>query len=241
MGIFDEKPIPNSFEEKAEIERIEFSSVEIIPGNDDWSAEIIIDVFDSKGETPEGIMVGIFYKGKRISAGTSDEWGNAVIKVQNLPLPNPREEKVKLQARVKGHAVTAYSESFVIGKTKSELDAERFENERRENERREKERLEKERLEKERLKKERKAPYNILLLNNDITKMDFVVSILKVFFNKSEIEAERIMMEVHENGHSICATLGKEEAELIVEKITDFCEAKSDPLECIALPAHESP
>jgi ATP-dependent Clp protease adaptor protein ClpS len=42
--------------------------------------------------------------------------------------------------------------------------------------------------------------YKVLLLNDDYTPMDFVVEVLMRFFKKSELEATRIMLQVHHAG-----------------------------------------
>jgi ATP-dependent Clp protease adaptor protein ClpS len=39
--------------------------------------------------------------------------------------------------------------------------------------------------------------FNVVLLNDNYTSMDFVVDVLVLIFNKDEQEAERIMMDVH--------------------------------------------
>ena len=46
--------------------------------------------------------------------------------------------------------------------------------------------------------------YRVLLLNDDYTPMDFVVSILQTFFNKNVEEATEIMLHVHRNGVGEC-------------------------------------
>lgn len=45
--------------------------------------------------------------------------------------------------------------------------------------------------------------YAVVILNDEITTMDFVVKILNKIFDKSLDEATRLMLEVHENGKGI--------------------------------------
>ena len=59
-------------------------------------------------------------------------------------------------------------------------------------------------IEKIKLKKPKK--YNAIMFNDDFTTMDFVTSVLVSVFNKSHDEAEKLMMQVHENGSSIVGT-----------------------------------
>ncbi|MBR7118155.1 MAG: ATP-dependent Clp protease adaptor ClpS [Helicobacteraceae bacterium] len=44
----------------------------------------------------------------------------------------------------------------------------------------------------------------VVMLNDDYTTQDFVVSILKDVFNKNINEATTIMLEIHNNGRGIC-------------------------------------
>jgi hypothetical protein len=42
--------------------------------------------------------------------------------------------------------------------------------------------------------------YRVILLNDDYTPMDFVIEILKVFFNMSHDRATQVMLHVHTRG-----------------------------------------
>lgn len=44
----------------------------------------------------------------------------------------------------------------------------------------------------------------VVMLNDDYTTQDFVVSILRDVFNKNIDEATSIMLEIHNNGRGIC-------------------------------------
>jgi len=46
--------------------------------------------------------------------------------------------------------------------------------------------------------------YQILLLNDDFTPMEFVVQVLEVFFHMNREQATRIMLKVHVEGRAIC-------------------------------------
>ena len=43
----------------------------------------------------------------------------------------------------------------------------------------------------------------VVFYNDDSTTMDFVVEVLMCIFNKTKAEAEKLMMNVHENGSSV--------------------------------------
>ena len=47
---------------------------------------------------------------------------------------------------------------------------------------------------------------NVVFYNDDFTTMEFVVDVLVSIFNKSSVEAETLMRQVHENGSSVVGT-----------------------------------
>ena len=55
--------------------------------------------------------------------------------------------------------------------------------------------------------------YNVLLLNDDYTPMDFVIQLLVEVFNRSLDEATTISMKVHDEGQGIAGTYSHEVAE----------------------------
>lgn len=44
--------------------------------------------------------------------------------------------------------------------------------------------------------------YQVIMHNDDFTSMEFVVNILEEIFHKDEIEAQRLMLMVHERGRA---------------------------------------
>ncbi len=74
--------------------------------------------------------------------------------------------------------------------------------------------------------------YKVILFNDDYTTMDFVVFILKSIFNKSHDDANRIMLEVHNNGFGICGVFTKEIAETKVMKVHKEAKNAMQPLKC---------
>ena len=55
--------------------------------------------------------------------------------------------------------------------------------------------------------------FNVVLLNDDYTPMDFVIQLLIEIFNRTIEEARDITMQIHENGKGIAGTYGYEIAE----------------------------
>ena len=85
---------------------------------------------------------------------------------------------------------------------------------------------------KERVKVEKKEPtlYKVILLNDDYTTMEFVLSVLEGIFQKSPAEAYRIMMQVHLNGSGIAGVYPWEVAETKVETLTSLAKQAQYPL-----------
>jgi ATP-dependent Clp protease adaptor protein ClpS len=55
--------------------------------------------------------------------------------------------------------------------------------------------------------------YNVILINDDYTPMDFVIQLLIEIFNRSINEAKDITMQIHENGKGVAGTYSHEVAE----------------------------
>jgi ATP-dependent Clp protease adaptor protein ClpS len=82
-------------------------------------------------------------------------------------------------------------------------------------------------------KKVEKPPlYKVLLHNDDYTTMEFVVLVLRDVFNKSELDAFRIMMSVHLQGIGVAGVYTYEIAEAKVNKVTDLARSRQFPLLC---------
>ncbi len=75
--------------------------------------------------------------------------------------------------------------------------------------------------------------YRVLLLNDDYTPMEFVVSVLKKYFNKGPEEATRIMLHVHQHGVGECGVFTYEVAETKVTQVMDYARKHQHPLQCI--------
>ena len=78
--------------------------------------------------------------------------------------------------------------------------------------------------------------FKVLILNDDYTPMDFVVDVLVRFFRKSEAEAVRIMLAVHQAGVGICGVYPHEIAETKVNQVMDAAQAEGHPLQCMMEP-----
>ena len=75
--------------------------------------------------------------------------------------------------------------------------------------------------------------YQVLLLNDDFTPMDFVVQILQQIFRMDHERAMRIMLEVHTEGRGICGIYTRDIAASKVEQVTNLAREHQHPLVCV--------
>lgn len=78
------------------------------------------------------------------------------------------------------------------------------------------------------------AMYEVLLLNDDYTPMDFVEGILVRFFAKDIAQAEIITMQVHQQGRGICGLYPKDIAESKALQVESYSRQHHHPLQCVA-------
>jgi len=85
---------------------------------------------------------------------------------------------------------------------------------------------------KERTKTKKPSMYRVLLMNDDYTPTEFVVSILMGIFKKSAEEATQIMLNVHQSGIGTCGVFTFEVAETKVSQVMDAAKRAQHPLQC---------
>ena len=76
--------------------------------------------------------------------------------------------------------------------------------------------------------------YAVVMLNDDFTTMDFVVHVLQKFFNKTADEAQKIMLEIHKAGRSVCGLYPYDIAATKVKTVNEYSKQKQMPLKCVA-------
>ncbi len=81
-------------------------------------------------------------------------------------------------------------------------------------------------------KTKKPSMYNVLLLNDDYTPMEFVVMVLEKIFNKKQDAATQIMLHVHKNGIGVCGTYTFEVAESKCNAVTNLAKRHEHPLQC---------
>jgi len=72
--------------------------------------------------------------------------------------------------------------------------------------------------------------YNVYILNDDYTSMDFVISILIGVFHKTYEQAESIMLEVHKKERGLCGVYSHEIAETKVNQVITKAKESGFPL-----------
>ncbi len=72
--------------------------------------------------------------------------------------------------------------------------------------------------------------YQVLLLNDDYTPMEFVVDILERFFAMDRLKATRVMLEVHTRGKGVCGVFTYEIAETKVAQVIAYARQHQHPL-----------
>jgi ATP-dependent Clp protease adaptor protein ClpS len=80
------------------------------------------------------------------------------------------------------------------------------------------------------LKVERPRLHKVILLNDDYTPRDFVVTVLKAEFRMSESQAARVMTTAHQRGACVVAVFTKDVAEEKATKATDAARKQGYPL-----------
>lgn len=75
--------------------------------------------------------------------------------------------------------------------------------------------------------------YQVFLLNDDYTPMEFVVDVLQKFFAKNEEAATRIMLQVHHEGRGVCGVYPRDLAATKVTQVLQYAREHQHPLQCV--------
>lgn len=77
------------------------------------------------------------------------------------------------------------------------------------------------------------ALYQVVLLNDDYTPMDFVVMVLQHYFQRDLDTAMHIMLKIHHEGRGVCGVYPKDVAATKVELVLTASRRDGHPLQCI--------
>ena len=75
--------------------------------------------------------------------------------------------------------------------------------------------------------------YKVMLLNDDFTPMDFVVTVIQKFFGLDREQATRIMLKVHREGVGVCGVFPRDVAATKVEQVSTYARQHRHPLACV--------
>ena len=75
--------------------------------------------------------------------------------------------------------------------------------------------------------------YKVMLLNDDFTSMEFVISTLMGIFHKSEEDAYKITMYIHNSGSGLCGVFTHEIAETKVAQVLNSAKKSKFPLRAV--------
>jgi len=82
------------------------------------------------------------------------------------------------------------------------------------------------------VKKKLKIPnrFDVILLNDDYTSMEFVVDVLRRFFHKEFQAAEAIMLKIHIDGEAVCGSYSYDIAQTKVKQVIGYSRENDQPL-----------
>ncbi len=78
--------------------------------------------------------------------------------------------------------------------------------------------------------------YQVVMLNDDYTPMEFVVLVIQEFFGKDLESATQIMLKIHLDGRGVCGVYSRDVAATKVDQVMDAANKAGHPLQCVSEP-----
>jgi ATP-dependent Clp protease adaptor protein ClpS len=75
--------------------------------------------------------------------------------------------------------------------------------------------------------------FQVVMLNDDYTPMEFVVLVLQEYFLRDIDTATQIMLKIHHEGRGVCGVYSKDIAATKVELVQAAAKRAGHPLQCI--------
>ena len=72
--------------------------------------------------------------------------------------------------------------------------------------------------------------FDVILLNDDYTSMEFVVDVLRIFFHKEFQAADAIMLKIHIDGEAVCGSYSYDVAQTKVKQVISYSRENNQPL-----------
>src|SRR6476661_8294109 len=74
--------------------------------------------------------------------------------------------------------------------------------------------------------------YAVVLHNDDYTTMEFVIEVLQRFFRKTQEEALKITLQVHNEGRGVAGIYSHDIAETKAAQVMELARERGFPLKC---------
>jgi ATP-dependent Clp protease adaptor protein ClpS len=78
--------------------------------------------------------------------------------------------------------------------------------------------------------------YQVVMLNDDYTPMEFVVVVIQEFFGKDREAATQIMLKIHLDGKGVCGVYSRDIAATKVDQVLEAASKAGHPLKCLSEP-----
>ncbi len=78
--------------------------------------------------------------------------------------------------------------------------------------------------------------FQVVMLNDDYTPMEFVVVVIQEFFNKDRETATQIMLKIHLDGRGVCGVYSRDMAATKVNQVMEAAHQAGHPLQCVSEP-----
>jgi ATP-dependent Clp protease adaptor protein ClpS len=75
--------------------------------------------------------------------------------------------------------------------------------------------------------------FQVVMLNDDFTPMEFVIRVLQQFFQHDLETATLIMLKIHHEGRGVCGVYSRDVAATKVEMVLAAARRNQHPLQCI--------
>lgn len=75
--------------------------------------------------------------------------------------------------------------------------------------------------------------YDVIILNDDFTTMNFVVKVLIMFFGYNLQNATKTMLDIHNFGSAIAGRYSKDVAETLILQVSNYSRINNYPLKII--------
>ena len=78
--------------------------------------------------------------------------------------------------------------------------------------------------------------YQVVMLNDDFTPMEFVIVVIQEFFGKDHGTATQIMLKIHLDGRAVCGVYSRDVAATKVDQVMEAAHKSGHPLQCVSEP-----